>query len=110
MARGKNTPLNQRSRLANGLPSEVELPDDTEHGIVVRDSDGNIQLTYWADKDGDFHREGDRPAVLWADGSKEWYHHGKRHRISNPAVVKSGGETQTWIKGCRLLAINYSNA
>ncbi len=102
MARGKNTPLNQRQRPANGLPPAPDFPDDQHLGIEVRDQDGNLQLTYWQDKNEEYHRDGDRPAVIWSNGSKEWYQHGKRHRLANPAVIHVTGQPQTWIKGKRV--------
>jgi hypothetical protein len=50
----------------------------------------------WFDSDGKRHRDGDLPAVAWADGTQYWYRHGKRHRDGDlPAVVEPDG-TQFW--------------
>jgi hypothetical protein len=32
------------------------------------------------------HRD-DGPAVIYADGDKEWYQYGKRHRLDGPAAI-----------------------
>lgn len=39
----------------------------------------------WHDKDQRIHRE-DGPAVIYVDGNKVWYQHGKRHRVDGPAI------------------------
>lgn len=41
------------------------------------------------------HRGGDLPAVIWTDGTCEWYRYGKRHRDNDmPAIVNP--VCQTW--------------
>jgi len=35
------------------------------------------------------HRE-DGPAIIWNNGSKEWYINGVRHRTNGPAVIVPG--------------------
>jgi len=50
----------------------------------------------WRQQDGKLHRDGDRPAFIGANGSKEWYQHGKRHREGNqPAQIGANG-TRVW--------------
>jgi hypothetical protein len=51
--------------------------------MIIRDlSDGNYMvklnngLIKYYDKNGEFHRE-DGPAVLYSNGDKQWYRHGK---------------------------------
>lgn len=38
------------------------------------------------------HRDGDLPAVEGADGSREWWVRGMRHRERGPAVITANGE------------------
>ncbi|RTK95521.1 MAG: hypothetical protein EKK64_06780 [Neisseriaceae bacterium] len=48
---------------------------------------------------GKIHRDNDLPAVIYKDGSKEWYCKGKRHRLGgNPARIKiiKGGIIKEW--------------
>jgi hypothetical protein len=47
---------------------------------------------------GTYHRDGDMPCVVMADGSQEWYWCGRRHRSGdNPAVVRTDG-TSHWFR------------
>jgi hypothetical protein len=54
--------------------------------------------TRWHDPDNPdvIHREGDKPAIVYADGTRLWYKDGKLHRKGNrPAVVGADGG-QLW--------------
>ena len=43
-------------------------------------------------QNGQRHRDGDRPAVIWADGNQEWYQNGRLHRDGDrPAILWAGG-------------------
>lgn len=54
---------------------------------------------FWT-KDGKYHRDGDLPAIVYADGTKQWYVNGKRHRDGNlPAVECSTGDKEWWVHG-----------
>ena len=35
---------------------------------------------------GELHRENDLPAIIYANGKKEWWVNGKQHRDAGPAV------------------------
>ena len=48
---------------------------------------------------GQFHREGDRPAMTLPNGEKRWYYDGELHRKSGPAVVKPDGEEVYYVNG-----------
>ncbi len=56
--------------------------------------DGNLIYS----KDGLFHRE-DGPAVIHANGTKEWYINGNRHREDGPAVIHAIGTKEWWVNG-----------
>ena len=36
-------------------------------------------------KNGRYHRE-DGPAIIWKDGTSQWYFNGKKHRDDGPAI------------------------
>ena len=56
------------------------------------------QRAYWLDSDGKYHRDGDLPAHVWANGDQNWYRHGKNHRDGDlPAIVYADGE-QIWVQ------------
>ena len=46
------------------------------------------------------HRDGDKPAYIRADGSKEWYDNGELHREGDkPAVIYADGSQEWWVNG-----------
>lgn len=49
------------------------------------------------------HRDGDRPAVILANGTQEWYQHGKRHRDrGRPAILFADGRREWYVRGRRV--------
>ena len=50
--------------------------------------------------DGKLHRNNDKPAIVWADGSKEWWVDGQLHRENDqPATIWADGTKQWWVDG-----------
>ena len=46
----------------------------------------------WRNKDGKLHREGDKPAVIWANGTQVFWKNGKLHRDGDkPARIWASG-------------------
>jgi len=41
------------------------------------------------------------PAVIYEDGTQEWYCEGLLHRIGDPAVIHSDGTKEWWVEGLR---------
>ena len=53
-------------------------------------------------KNGKFHREEDKPAVIYYRGEKQWYKNGRLHRDGDePAVIYYNGSKQ-WYKNDEL--------
>ena len=50
----------------------------------------------WSDSLGRLHREGG-PAVVWLNGTEEWWYHGKLHREDGPAFIRPN-VTREWYK------------
>jgi hypothetical protein len=44
------------------------------------------------------HREAG-PAIIWPDGTQEWWIHGLRHRVEGPAIIRADGEQEWWLNG-----------
>lgn len=65
-----------------------------EDGPAIEWADGPKE--WWLN--GKRHREGD-PAIEWADGSKYWYLNGKPHREDGPAVEWAGGHKYWYLNG-----------
>lgn len=58
------------------------------------DKYGNLRFY----KDGELHRDGDLPAVIYADGTRCWWKNGKRHRDNDlPAIICVNGD-RGWFK------------
>jgi hypothetical protein len=57
-------------------------------------------MKYWC-KEGNFHREGDLPAIESDDGLlSHWYINGLRHRDNQlPAVIIQGLRSEFWENG-----------
>lgn len=54
------------------------------------------------EKDGLLHRDGDEPAVIHTDGTREWWVSGQLHRNSDkPAVTRTDGHLEWWVHGQR---------
>ena len=49
---------------------------------------------------GQLHRE-EGPAIIWADGSMEWWQNGQRHCIGGPAVEWGDGTREWYQNGVR---------
>ena len=62
---------------------------------VTMDDCGRI---YHKDANGELHNPYG-PAVIWNDGSKEYYIHGKCHRTDGPAVIWPDGYTEYYVNG-----------
>jgi hypothetical protein len=51
---------------------------------------------YWW-KNGALHRSGDKPAIIYTDGTVAWYKNGKKHRDGDkPAYIRGDGQLQWW--------------
>ena len=51
---------------------------------------------YWY-LNGKYHREGDNPAIIKPNGYQAWYLNGKRHRENGPAIIYSNGELRWYL-------------
>jgi hypothetical protein len=50
-------------------------------------------------KNDELHRDGDKPAWITAAGTLEWCKNGLRHRTIGPAVIYSNKKKEYWING-----------
>lgn len=75
-------------------------------GELHRDGDKPAEI--WCDgsqlwsQSGVFHRENDLPAIIWFDGQREWYQNGKRHRDNKPALIRADGMVEYWVRGAEI--------
>lgn len=68
-------------------PSPPQPAVDPDPPTFVRTND---QAKCWCDAGGRYHRDGDKPAIEYADGGQAWYRHGELHRE---------GDKPAWIIG-----------
>lgn len=58
---------------------------------------------------GKLHRT-DGPALVHANGDREWWVNGKRHRTDGPALVRANGCKEWWFNGKRFVnTTSYRN-
>jgi hypothetical protein len=63
----------------------------------------------WKNKEGQYHRLNDKPAVEYFGGGKEWWINGKRHRENDkPAVEWKNGEKE-WYINDKFIKRNYDS-
>jgi predicted lipoprotein with Yx(FWY)xxD motif len=69
------------------------LHRDGDKPAIIR-ADGT---QFWY-KDDQIHRDGDKPAIIRTDGTQFWYKNDKKHRDGDkPAVIHADG-TQEWYR------------
>ena len=81
---------------------EQEVFDALKYRVVV-----NEYARCYYDKDNQLHRT-DGPAVIWADGTKCWYHNGLRHRTDGAAVEWADGAKEWYANGVRLSEAEFN--
>jgi hypothetical protein len=55
---------------------------------------------WWYDDHNRSHRDGDKPAITYKDGTKFWLRHGRPHRGGGrPAVVRANGDMEWYVDG-----------
>lgn len=69
------------------------------HMVIEYDAD-NVSRTIRFYDGSQLHREGDKPAVIYPDGTEEYYKNGLLHRDGDkPAVIKSDGTEEYYENG-----------
>ena len=73
------------------------LHRDSDDQPAVIDADGSRQWYYM----GDLHRDSDQPAVITANGSRMWYFRGHLHRdaIDQPSIINADGSCSWYCLG-----------
>ena len=55
---------------------------------------------YWQNQNNRVHRDGDKPAIIWADDTLYWYQNGLQHRDGDkPAFIGRDGKLAWWQNG-----------
>jgi len=81
--------------------------NNSENPYVHPDNHNPTEITsygtkIWKNSAGQYHREGDKPAVIYSDGAIEYWKEGKRHRDGDkPAFIYPNGAIEYWKEGNR---------
>lgn len=68
----------------------INIFDILKEPAPVRNLNGSL---VWRNKDGRIHRDNDKPAFVWPDGTAVWYQHGEIHRENDqPAIIRHDGQ------------------
>lgn len=73
--------------------------------IIIRDEVTvlSYKIAKYYYKNGELHRDGDKPAIIYSDGSRRWFKNGEYHREGNkPAIIYSDGSEEYWVNGERV--------
>ena len=70
---------------------------------VETDEDGTV---IYRNTEGDLHNP-DGPAVIWANGYKEYRINGERHNPNGPAIVCANGDKFYYINGKELTEAEF---
>ena len=92
----KETESMKKEMVSDHKPVETS-GDDDKPTCVSKNS-----VKYWTNGKGQYHHDKDKPAVEWADGTKEWFYNGIRHRENDkPAVEWPDGKKEWFYNGKR---------
>ena len=81
----KKSRVVQESIEVNVTQNNFQKPKERLHGRIEKDG----AVIYY--KDGILHNAHD-PAIVWDDGSYQWYYNGLLHRDDGPAVESQGSK------------------
>jgi hypothetical protein len=94
---GKLAELNSLCERATALFSSLSENDAVKSNQKNKQACGDKTPTdmIFRKANGERHRE-DGPAVIRANGDREWYQHGDLHREDGPAVERANGDKEWW--------------
>ena len=84
----------QESKESNESKEKQQQDDDSS---IPVEKNG---IEQWVNKKGELHRGDGLPAIIRADGTREWYKNGKLHRGDDlPAIIRPDGTKEWYING-----------
>jgi hypothetical protein len=93
-----------RARLLRKHPNWRDPPKFFRYTIV-----NAFRCKTWC-YDGKFHRAGDLPAVVFANGDKWWYWMGHRHRDGGKPAITGRRGAEYYVKGKRVVRVQPPRA
>ena len=86
----------------NGIRLTEEEFEEEQYPILKQPQIDEFGTEIWRDFDGQYHRDNDLPAMIYKNGNKYWFKHGKLHNLNGPATEEIDGEKEYWIEGIKL--------
>jgi hypothetical protein len=83
-----------------GLPAIVAQKNDVPFDLCCNLTISGAGVDKWYQY-GKLHRDNDKPAIMYSNGSCEWWVNGKRHRFSKP-MIKTKEHYAYWVNGVKL--------
>jgi hypothetical protein len=86
-----------------------------EEQVIDTDGQTLTKTTYtygtveYINTKGEIHRIGG-PALIWSDGTQEYYLEDKMHRTNGPAIVYTDGSSEYWVGGVKYTEDEYPKA
>lgn len=74
----------------------VQVLETEQEPVTIRQRDGTIISRL----NGKLHRL-DGPAVVFSNGTKQWYQNNKFHRLDGPAIISVDGTKHWFVNGMR---------
>lgn len=65
-------------------------------GLFIVIEEDSAWVAY--DRLGKIHRAGG-PAIIYLDGTQQWWRHGRLHRDDGPAIIHPDGSREWWQDG-----------
>ena len=102
---------NQSLDELDALAEELTLRREVDKDGIIRyyNSDNKLHRIHgpaviWDDGSEDWYQNGkmhrlDGPAIIFTDGTMEWYQDGKRHCLDGPSITEPGGYKSWYIDG-----------
>jgi hypothetical protein len=68
---------------------------DTDGQVLIKTTYYNCYI-YYLNAKNQYHRIGGS-AIIWSNGSQEYWVDGKKHRTDGPAYIDSNGNEEYWV-------------
>jgi len=87
---------NAYSKIRESLSDLIkDVQSDEDEKYMEIDVNGN---KIWRDENGLEHRDGDKPAVITAKGTRKWFQHGHLDREGDKPFLEGYDGTYMWFK------------
>lgn len=83
------------------MSTEIDSEENLVELLSLRKKCSSLGTIRYYNSEKQLHRVYG-PAIIWRDGTQEWWQHGHLHRDGYPAVIYADGSREWWICGKRI--------